>query len=370
LDAEDADTNSLLTTDLPSFSGLVAFVAAEHPAKPVATFLQEAEHAGYDRVIYGLPGRRPHSIVDVLNEASHASSVSIDTNWANMLASGEGGQGGGYDAPRARGMVIIVLSPKGGTGKTTITLNLADALAAGRSTVVWDCNWGNPGCAMHFGLEVETGIEGLADLPRITQDTVRPYLVQTRNSLSILPGPSTKYIGKGRVEIRSATFWVDVLESLREMFDVVVIDTPQDWDDASVANLARLADRVYVVEDQTKYTEVETMRQAPKLGAVGVMPERIRLVINRYLPGGHKEREILSAFNKSFRSGTPANLLPRVAAVLGENWETYVRAQWQGKAVSTADANIARQWQALVQDAVPEAILAVPARRGWFGRRR
>ena len=368
LDAEDANLDSLLSDVLPSLSGLVVFVTPkEHVPKNVLQFLEIAKQSGYTRVLAGLPGMRPYTIVDALNEAARGVTVDIEDDWARQLAD----ESSSAIEPfrQAKGRVIMIVSPKGGTGKTTVALNLASRIAADRPTVLWDANFGNPNCTVQLGLQVQVGIEGLADLPNISSEVVEGYLLRA-GSLQVLPGPSIRFIGKGRVQPRSMTWWQDVLEALRDLFEVVIVDTHQDWDDPSVVMTAKFADRIYVVEDQTKFTEIETMRQAPKLVEIGVKPERIRLVINRYTPIGHKERDILATFNGSFRSGTPRELLPRVVAMITNDWEGYMKAQWQGKAMAT-DPKVAKQWQPLVEDAAPgTAPLAVPDRRRWLMRGR
>ena len=371
LDAEDVDLQELSQDVLPILPGLVVFVVPkEHVPKNIVQFLEVARQSGYSRVLAGLPGTRPYTIVDALNEAARGTSVDIvEDDWSAVLSGEIAPDNSFYNRPTGR--VIMIASPKGGTGKTTVALNLASRIAMECNAVLWDANFGNPNCTVQLGLNVQVGIEGLADLPRITPDVVRSYLLQS-GQLQVLPGPSARFIGKGRVEIRSLTWWTDVLEALREMFDVVIIDTNPDWDDASISTMAKLADRIYVVEDQSKFTEIETMRQVPKLAAVGVKPERIGLIINRYTSGGKRsEKDVLASFNGSFRAGTPARLMPRLIATLGNDWEGYLKAQWSGKAVST-DPKVARQWQPLVEDALPGAgpLGGQPERRGLFGRRR
>ncbi len=368
LDAEDVNLDALLSDVLPSLSGLVAFVTPkEHLSRNVLQFLEVARQSGYTRVLAGLPGMRPYTIVDALNEAARGVTVDIEDDWAQQLT---GELAGGIEAfRRTKGRVIMIASPKGGTGKTTVALNLASRIAADRPTVLWDANFGNPNCTVQLGLQVQVGIEGLADLPNISPEVVQGYLMRA-GALQVLPGPSARFIGKGRVQPRSMTWWQDVLEALRDLFEVVIVDTNPDWDDSSVVMVAKLADRVYVVEDQSKFTEVETMRQAPKLVEIGVKPERIRLVINRYTPIGHKEKNILATFNSSFREGTPKDRLPRVVAVLTNDWEGYMRAQWQGQVMAT-DPKVAKQWQPLVEDASPGAApLVIQGRRRWLARGR
>lgn len=369
LDAEDVDLSELLHEVLPSLPGLVVFATPrEHVPKNIVQFLEVAKQSGFARVLAGLPGVRPYTIVDALNEAARGTSVDVEDDWAAQLTDGLAPAHGAF--ARTLGRVIMIVSPKGGTGKTTIALNLATRIAMETNTVLWDANFGNPNCTVQLGLNPQVGIEALADLPRISPDVVRSYLLRA-GGLNVLPGPSAKFIGKGRVEIRSLTWWTDVLDALREMFDVVIIDTHPDWDDPSVTTMARFADRIYVVEDQSKFTEFETIRQAPKLIAVGVKPERIGLVVNRYTSGGKQsERDVLASFNASFRAGTPAHLMPRLVATLGNDWEGYMKAQWQGRALAN-DPKLTRQWQPLVDDALPGAspLINPAVRRGLFGRR-
>lgn len=346
---------------------MVVFVVSERPTREARKFLGWANQSGYTHVIHGdLPGRPPYTIIDALREAADDQKPHVQTGWAKLLTGGNGA-GNSVQLRRKDGVAALVASSKGGTGKTTIVVNMGAVLGVHHNVCIWDVNMINPECASHFEKhlhdKITVGIEALADLPDIRPDDVERYLVQGPNRLTLLPGPSTEFIGSDRVHPRSETFYIDVLAILRQMFEVVIIDTYQDWDSPAIAALAPLVDKVYVIEDQTKYTELENSRQAGKLLGYGVESEHIRLVINRYGRIGPKEREITRNFNAIFRDDIPKNRLPRVVAMLGENWEQYLAAQWDGTAVALQDSQQSRQWQSLLTDLLPTANIPVPGKR-------
>lgn len=333
--------------------------------------------SGFKRIVRGdLPGRRPYTIVDALKEAAgDASGDEGAGDWASLLQREQVTEKTSSRRTR-KGAAVLIASSKGGSGKTTIAMSAGVALGVANDVCAWDTNHINPDCAGflkdHFRENVEVGAEGLMDLPTITPDAVEDYLVAGPGRLKVLPGPSTDFIGSNRVSPRCPTYYEDTLEVLRSKFDLVIVDTYQDWDSEPVQKLASLVDRVYVVLDITKFTNWENQRQAPKLVAVGVRPENIRVIVNKFAKGFQRPQEILRAFTSSFRANVPANHLPRLAGVLSEAFVTYTKAQWAGQSLALTDPQIAREWKDILEDMLPGASVpqAGQAKRGVFPWRR
>ncbi len=380
LSLDDIVWEKLLDEVVQELDGLVVFLAGEHPVRKAREFLSEAAAAGYGRVVYGqLPGIRPYTVADALREAASEGRLSARGSWLSDGDEEPGTSGEGQRTRARSSTTAIFLSSKGGAGKTTISVTLAMTLAQDMDVCLLDANLINPDCGKHLENRLErpisVGIEGLADLPEITPDVVERFLVKVKGrQLWLLPGPTKEYVGSARVQPRSPTFWEDLLKVLRGMFDVVLVDTFQDFDSAPAQALAPVVGHVYVVLDSTKYNISENVDQAPKLVHMGVRPGNIRIVLNSYDGKiGPREREITRAYHGAFGADQPRDQLPRVAAILRHDYKRYLEAQWQGTSVPDADPEIAQQWDSLVRDLVPTATpRSVQRPKGWrfaLGRR-
>jgi chromosome partitioning protein len=123
--------------------------------------------------------------------------------------------------------VLSVVSSKGGTGKTTVALNLAVALAeGGDSTLLVDVD---PLGAIGFSLaQSDTEWKGLAEL-MMKQALVDEIVMQTKlPCLSILPRGRLDPLDVGIYEdlLHSSAALRDVIAAVGERFRYIIIDTP------------------------------------------------------------------------------------------------------------------------------------------------
>jgi chromosome partitioning protein len=126
--------------------------------------------------------------------------------------------------------VIAVSNRKGGTGKTTVAVNLAAELAArGRRVLLIDLDTQSH-CAVGVGLAVNGTDEAIhrlfmdpeARLPSMIKETAYP-------NLAIAPADQRFEHGSGnRDERRLSRALAD--EELAQRFDVVILDTPPSLD--------------------------------------------------------------------------------------------------------------------------------------------
>ncbi len=117
---------------------------------------------------------------------------------------------------------ILIASPTGGDGKTTVAANLAVVFGlAGRSVVLVDADLRNPRQHEIFGADNDTGLTTVlnsptADLDRVVRRTDQP-------NVSILPaGP----IATNPSELLGSLRMRQVVEELRRRFEVVLLDSP------------------------------------------------------------------------------------------------------------------------------------------------
>lgn len=173
--------------------------------------------------------------------------------------------------------VITVTSGKGGVGKTTVTANLASALAIlGKKVVAIDADIGLRNLDVVMGLEnrivydLVDVVEGRCKLRQaMIKDKRQPelYLIpaaQTRDKMAVSPSDM-----------------VLVCDQLREEMDYVIIDSPAGIE-RGFRNAVAPADQVVIVTNP----EVSAVRDADRI--VGLLESEEkgqgRLILNRLKP--------------------------------------------------------------------------------------
>ncbi len=150
----------------------------------------------------------------------------------------------------AIGRKILIMSGKGGVGKTTVTVNLANALAAlGHTVGVLDTDIHGPNIAKMFGLEgrfLEEDPETCEIIPVTTDNGIR--LV----SLSFaLPDPSQAVVFRGPMKLSAIKqFLADVRWG---SLDYLLIDSPPGTGDEQLAvcqNIPALTGAIVVTTPQ------------------------------------------------------------------------------------------------------------------------
>jgi pilus assembly protein CpaE len=133
-----------------------------------------------------------------------------------------------------RGKIVSVYSPKGGTGCTTIAVNLALALHNDDTRVVIvDSNLQYGDVAVFFNEQGKNTIADLAPLAdELDPDIVDGVLLKhAATGISILASPSRPELA----DKITADQFLKILEFLRRMYAYVVVDTPSFLGDVTVA---------------------------------------------------------------------------------------------------------------------------------------
>ena len=133
-----------------------------------------------------------------------------------------------------RGKIVSVYSPKGGTGCTTIAVNLALALHnEDTHVVIVDSNLQYGDVAVFFN---EQGKNTIADLATLA-DELEPEVVEgvllkhAATGISILASPSRPELA----DKITADQFLKILEFLRQMYAYVVVDTSPYLSDVTIA---------------------------------------------------------------------------------------------------------------------------------------
>jgi len=178
------------------------------------------------------------------------------------------------------GHVVAVMAGKGGSGKTITATNLAMALTLqrGEDTVVIvdaDIQFGDVALMLQLDPARTLG-DAVSRIDELTDARLDGMLLRHESGLRVMaaplhPAPPESIPAKGIVE---------VIERLRGMYEVVVVDTPPIFDDNLVTVLED-ADDVFVVVDMD-LPSVKNAKIALDALRAGRFPmERVRLVVNR-----------------------------------------------------------------------------------------
>ena len=174
--------------------------------------------------------------------------------------------------------MICVLGPKGGTGKTLTSANLAVALAAAGSQVVLvdlDLQFGDVGLAL--GLSPERTI---ADLARtggsLDVEKVERYLTSHVSGVRVLLAP-TRPDHASHVTV---DFLKQLYNVLRTTNDYVIVDTPPGFTPEVIATVDT-ATNVCMVATLDALSLKNTKLGLETLDLMGVGGDRVSLVLNR-----------------------------------------------------------------------------------------
>jgi pilus assembly protein CpaE len=174
--------------------------------------------------------------------------------------------------------MICVLGPKGGTGKTLTSCNLAVALAlAGKRPVLVDLDlqFGDVGIAL--GLAPDRTIFDLARSGgTLDGDKIDDYLVEHPSGVRALLGPS-------RPDQASAIhidFLRDVYTTLRSRHDFVIVDTAPGFTPEVIASIDSASD-LCVVGTLDALSLKDTKLGLETLQLMGYDADNLRLVLNR-----------------------------------------------------------------------------------------
>ncbi|HEX5943798.1 MAG TPA: response regulator [Anaerolineales bacterium] len=184
----------------------------------------------------------------------------------------------GYGAPK--GKIVTIYSPKGGTGCTTLAVNLAITLNNEDTRVALvDGNLQFGDVAVFLNEQGKNTIIDLAPRaeeldPEIVEDVM---LKHAASGLHVLAAPSRPEYAE-RV---SSNQFAKVLEYLRQMYAYVIVDTASLLTDATLAAID-VSDLIVLVTTQDIPSIKNCRLFLDLLQTLGIERDRILFVMNRY----------------------------------------------------------------------------------------
>jgi len=170
-----------------------------------------------------------------------------------------------YFSVRAAGhQVIQVTSPSPGDGKTTLSANLAVAIAnSNKRVLLLDADCRRPRVHKVFNMDRKVGlssiIEGELEAGEVIKDT------PIENLTVMTAGPRTQ----NPAELLTSPKFEELLALLRDQFDFVVVDTPPLMAVTDASVVAPRVDGVVLTLRITKRARANSRRAAEMLDAVG-----------------------------------------------------------------------------------------------------
>lgn len=178
----------------------------------------------------------------------------------------------------ATGRVITVVGQKGGIGKTTISTNIAAALAAEALSSVliidFDTTFGDVGLSLDVDSRV-TAAEMANDLGDFDRDSFKAMLIPHESGAFVLPAPARV----GEWLSVSPEKLANLVEFAASMFDYVIVDTPGAFNDAVAAAL-EIADHAFIVTSMEITSVKNTSMLLDVLASAGYPQDRTLVMVN------------------------------------------------------------------------------------------
>lgn len=172
--------------------------------------------------------------------------------------------------------IIAVFCPKGGTGKTTIAVNLACSLAAqGRKVALIDLDLQFGDVGVFMDIAKADSISELIEENKFDLQTIQSYMARHYSGVNLLLAPSgPEYAELVRTEHVDA-----ILSTLRSQYDYLIVDMAPAFNDCSIAAL-ELSNIIYFIVTE----DISTLRNAKtcfKVMKVLNLIDRVETVINK-----------------------------------------------------------------------------------------
>ncbi|HET8527412.1 MAG TPA: AAA family ATPase [Gaiellaceae bacterium] len=216
-----------------------------------------------------------------------------------------------------RGRVITVFSPKGGTGKTVISTNLAALLAKqeGRRTLLLDLDLQFGDAAIVLGLEPTKTIYDLVVAPgELDSEKLAGYVTKHPCGLDVLAAPLRPEDAELIVESKVTA----LLEVARTSYDAIVVDTSPFFHGPMLATLDR-TDQLLVLCGLDVPTLKNVRLALQTLELLSFPASRIHYVMNRSSANvGLKTREVEDGLKVKVGTELPMDRSVQVCVNRGE----------------------------------------------------
>jgi pilus assembly protein CpaE len=240
---------------------------------------------------------------------------------------------------RRDGSIIAVYSPKGGSGCTTVAVNLAVALAErGHKTIIVDGSLQFGDVAVMLNLKTTTTIIDLIDrISDLEADLISSVVVSHSSGLKALLAPARPEMAEHVTEEHMKA----LLKCIRENYDYVIIDTSRNINDISLSILD-LADRIILIAQQSLPSLKNISRFFDLTEDLNYPQEKVMLVVNREFPKASIAlRDVADTLKRPVVGTIPVD--DAVASDAADQGRPLVSGAWQKRPISVAMIKLAEQ---------------------------
>ncbi|MCP4356754.1 MAG: MinD/ParA family protein [Chloroflexi bacterium] len=181
------------------------------------------------------------------------------------------------EASLPEGNIITVFSPKGGSGCTTIAINMAVTLARrGHKTILVDGSLQFGDVAVMLDLKGLTSIADISERGEVDGDLISSVVQVHRSNLNVLLAPPRPEMA----DIVTDENIKNLLETLRQSYDFVIVDTPSFLSEKTLSMLD-IADRIILVTQQSLPSLKNVSRFFDLTESLEYDTKKVWLVVNR-----------------------------------------------------------------------------------------
>jgi pilus assembly protein CpaE len=269
--AAERDNSEVMLLFTPTVPDVVDVLSASRASRPEMGLvvampgpgngsLADALRAGADEIVL-LPAEAPAVTAAVQKALARVSAASD----APVAASGT--------TP-----LIVVLGPKGGVGKTTVSTNLATELARrGKRTLLIDLDLQFGDVGVVLGIEPERTMFDLVSAPgRLDGERLRGFLGRSADGVYVLLAP----VRPDQADTVTSERLEEILQVARGEFDAIVVDTPPAFNSTTITVIDQ-AHHALMVGTLDLAGLKNAKVGAETLGLMGFPAERVTTVLNR-----------------------------------------------------------------------------------------
>ncbi len=176
------------------------------------------------------------------------------------------------------GHILAVFSPKGGSGCTTIAVNMAISLAKkGRKTVLLDGSFQFGGVDVMLNMKPVTSVvDATGREGEIDTELINSIVQVHRSGLSVLLAPPKPEMADHITDEALRK----LLATLRQMYDFIILDTTSTLNDVALALLDE-ADKIILVTQQNLPTLKNVSRFFDLTQSLEYGPQKVWMIVNR-----------------------------------------------------------------------------------------
>ncbi|MCB9423038.1 MAG: response regulator [Ardenticatenaceae bacterium] len=176
------------------------------------------------------------------------------------------------------GNIIAVFSPKGGSGCSTVAINLGVSIAKqGYSTALVDGSLQFGDVAVMLNMKPITSVVDLSDhVSELDNELISSVIQKHQSNLNVLLAPPRPEMA----EVVTEEKLKDLLNALRDMYDFIIVDTSSTLDSISLSILD-VADRIVLVTQQNLPSLKNASRFFDLSESLNYETNKVNLVVNR-----------------------------------------------------------------------------------------